>query len=211
MKSQAHESTSSSVFFGVVLALLLATCPGYADDAETIYRPIEIPDAIRGTSQDDLNAVSGFNVSDQVASQYLAVTLEVTKTSITPIESTLVRGPASLPDSSVKDLQIRAFDTSKMISNYSIADPRFRKREPSSVGTGGTWFEQPMATQQIFVPLSSLIDKVEVLPESGRSGTVSAGGVFDPRPWATAACSSYDPDLFPNCGDVIALGIPPPP
>lgn len=211
MNSFIARARESSVSIAIAASMMAICLPSFsAQNNEAIYLPIEVPANIEGTSQEDANARSDFKVSDQVARQYLVVTLEVTKTGITPVGSSLVRGPGRLTNGAIKDLQIRAFDTTKMIAAYSIRDPRFTKREQNRVGGRPRWVELPAAKKNVFVPLSSEIENVEVIPEAARSGIVSPGGNFDPRPWGTAACVGHDPDLFPNCAAILALGIPPP-
>jgi len=192
-----------------ILLLLVFYSAVNAQDG-VVYEEIMVPDRIHDSSTADINARSEFSVGDQVARQYLAIVLEITKTTVTPIDSSLVRGPSSLSSAANKDLQVRALQSTRVVSQYSVQDPRFVKRERSVTGRVDAWVELVSANQVVYIPLSSLIDKVEVAPETGRAGTVSSGGDFDPRPWATVACDGHDPDLYPNCAAVIALGIPSP-
>ena len=191
----------------VVQALTQPT-GAYADDA-IAFEEIEVPFVIGNTRSADINERSEFDARDQVAEQYVAVIVEITKTGATPINASLVRGPLQVTHSSVKDLTVNAQQSTRVVATYTIPDPRFVRRERSVTSEVGAWVELDKATKVIYVPLSSLIDLVEIKPEPGRSGTVSAGGSFDPRPWATGACDGHDPNLFPNCAAVADLGLSP--
>ena len=203
-----------------IVTLMLATAaailqiePAIAEDIEIITGRPPFDLVIGETHTRDINERSEFSVAEQVANQYLVVKLEITKTSITPLEASLTRGPDKANDA-IKDLQVRSLDSTRLVAQYSVADPRFQRIEPSAsprdLGSSNRATEAPMKELIIFVPLSSMVDKVEVVPEPDRAGTVSSGGDFDPLPWATVACTGHDPDLFPNCPAILALGIPPP-
>ena len=193
-----------------VVGMLLALHSHHAlADDDVILEEIVVPDRIDGTSATDINERSEFDTSDQVAKQYVAIVVEITKTSTTPIDASLVRGPSTIANNSVKDLRVSAEQSGRVVSAYSMPDPRFVRRERGVTGRMEPWIELDSATAVIYVPLSSVIGKVEILPEPGRSPTVSAGGSFDPRPWATGACDGADPNLYPNCSDVVALGLTP--
>ncbi len=195
---------------GQVLVGVSVVCCDVVSAQDTIHlEEIVVPDRIDDTTPEDVNEQSSFETSDQVARQYVAIIVEVTKSDTIPIGASLVRGPAEISNAALKDLKVSALQSTRTVSTYSMADPRFAKREPSVTGRMSAWIELDSATTVIYVPLSDLIDKVEIAPEPGRSDTVSSGGQFDPRPWATGACDGHDPDLFPGCSSVIALGIAP--
>jgi hypothetical protein len=202
--------------FALILAALAAIMqshPTIAQDDDVDYRRVPVPRSLHDTSSTDVNARSEFSVAEQVANQYLVVKLEITKTSITPFESSLVRGPDKT-SSAIKDLQIRALNSTGVVAQYSVADPRFLRFEPGAsprdLARSHRVRELASSDLIIYVPLSSTIDKVEIVPEPGRDDIVSSGGDFDPLPWATVACTGHDPDRYPNCPAILALGIPPP-
>jgi hypothetical protein len=204
-KRRRNDRTLAQVLVGVTMALC-----GAVSAQDTIHlEEIEVVDRISDTTPKDVDEESGFKTSDQVARQYVAIVVEVTKTDTIPIDASLVRGPAEISNAALKDLKVSALQSTRAVSTYSMADPRFAKRERSVTGHMSAWIELDSATAVIYVPLSALIDKVEIAPEPSRSDTVSSGGEFDPRPWATGACDGHDPDLYPDCSSVIALGISP--
>jgi len=168
-----------------------------------VYIPVDRE--IRDTRPNDVNAQSDFRVADMIAFRYLAVTIDITKTNINPTDATLVRGPQR-SNSSAHDLWVSSSGTGLRSTRYRIADPRLQKLD------SGAWEERASAEEVIIIPLSAMIDQVNVAPTSAQRGTVvSAGGTFDPRPWATLACTGADPETYPECSAVLGLGIPPPP
>lgn len=192
---------------GLICALTTLVCATARAQDDVHHSPVYVPvdREIRDTSPRDINAESDFSVAAQVANRYLAVTIEVTKTSITPTDAVLVRGPQR-SNSSAADLWVSVSGPGVLASRYRIADPRLQKLED------GAWEASDSAEKVIVIPLSALIERVIVAPTSTtRGAVVSAGGTFDPRPWATLACTGADPGTYPECAAVLDLGIPPPP
>ena len=198
----------STITGSVVAACAVLAAPAGAQNYEEIFVPPPIEREIAGKTAADVNAASTFSVAEQIEAQYVAITVEMTKTSITPLDARLIRGPAQPASSATRDLEVRALAGVREMSRYGIADPRFRSKEQGVTGENRPWVEQPVASKVIYIPLSSLVDKVEISPAPGRAGTVSSGGEFDPRPWATLACDGHDPNLYPNCDAILLLGIP---
>lgn len=151
------------------------------------------------TKPEDLHARSEFRSSQLVANQYLAVTLELTKTSMEVLNPRLMRGPA-VRNSAIDDLRVRMMQDGKVHSQYSIQDTRFRKRQRGSdLGDGYEWFIQEPVEITVFIPLDESIDKVSIIPSPGREGVVANGDEFDPRPLAAFACRERDYSRYPDC------------
>lgn len=194
---------------GIVLIALVACAPEYSERASVKLE-------LNGKTSAEVNARSEFENSDLLAYQYLVVTVQVTKTSATPISASLVRGPQKA-SSAIDDLRVRALANSRLVLEYAVPDPRFRKRQRNTnrkrqrntnTPAAGEWIELPSAEMKIYVPLSSGIRSVEIMPSPGRGIIVSSGGIFDPAPWAKSACALADPVTFPACKPVMALVIP---
>lgn len=186
---------------GIVLIALVACAPKNSERA-----PVKLE--LNGKTSAEVNARSEFESSDLLAYQYLVVTVQVTKTSATPIRASLVRGPQKA-SSAIDDLRVRALASSKLVLEYAVPDPRFRKRQRNTnTPAAGEWIELRSAEMKIYVPLSSGIRSVEIVPSPGRGIIVSSGGIFDPAPWAKSACALADPVTFPACTPVLALVIP---
>lgn len=166
---------------------------------ESVTEEVITGTRLRRPTTDDLNARSEFRSSQIVANQYLVVTLELTKTSIEPLDARLMRGPG-IRNSATDDLRVRAMKGNKVHTQYSIQDPRFRKRQRGSdLGAGYEWFELPSVEKSVFIPLDASITKVSIVPAPGREGAVSSGGEFDLGPLASYACREYDPLRYPDC------------
>jgi hypothetical protein len=183
---------------GVALLVSVACAPESND-------PAAVVDELVGTTAAAANARSEFENSALFANQYLVVTVNVTKDTVTPIRANLIRGPQKA-NSSIDDLRVRSLARSVLVFEYSAPDPRFRQRH---IGTGTAlpdeWIELPSAEMKIFVPLSPAIRRVEIVPAPGRGLVVSGGGDFDPAPLAKVACAGADPVTFPACTPVMAL------
>jgi len=154
----------------------------------------------------DRHAQSEFRSSDLVKNEYLVVTVVVTRESMTRKGGAiLIRAPTK-PSSRIDDLRVRSLtELGKLIEEYAIADPRFRRRQSESG-------RQPVherfivesAEQRIYVPLSARVAVVDIAPTPGRESVVSRGGSFDPGPLAAAACAKLadgDGDRFPSCDE----------
>ena len=143
------------------------------------------------------NATVDFAVPNQIANEYLAITVEVTVDTVTPLASELVRG-AGKANSAAADLQVIPSAAGVETGVYSMSDPRFFRLEQSE------WRTAPSANAIVFVPLSATIDKLEITPLPGRQPFTSAGATFDPRQWAVLACQASTA-TFAECPAVIAL------
>lgn len=183
-----------------IILLASAACAPESGERGDVVRELN------GISSAAVNARSEFESSDLLTDQYLVVTMRITKTEATPIGASLIRGPKKA-SSAIDDLRVRSFERSLLVLEYAAPDPRFRKRQGgTSTSAAGEWMELPSADMKIFVPLSSLVRLVEVLPAPERALVVSGGGDFDPAPWAISACTGADPVTYPACAAIIALG-----
>ena len=149
----------------------------------------------------DRNARSEFRVEDIVAHQYLVVTVEIKADSITLKKAGLVRGPEKA-NSVVDDLRIRTYKGAELVTEYSIADPRFLRRQAGHGMTQGhEWTVSVDALKRIYIELRADIDLVEIAPAPGSRAGVSLGGSFNPRAIAALACQIDETDRFPACDD----------
>lgn len=174
------------------------TAPETAPETtETVIdvRPIESPPL------PDRNARSEFNVEKIVAHEYLVLTIEIKADSITLKKAGLLRGPR-IANSAADDLRIKTYDGEELINEYSIADPRFVRRQAGHGMTQGhEWMVSVAALKRIYIDLRTDIDKVEVVPAPRSRAGVSTGGSFDPRAIAAMACKADKTDRFPACDE----------
>jgi len=193
----------SCLLFGILTIIFETAEAQVIEHRSPVYVPVQRE--IRDTTPVDVNSESSFQVVDMVANRFLAIQVEFTKSTINPNSATLARGPGR-SNSSAFDLTVTASGANARSTQYRISDPRLQKLQD------GPWEERSSAEKVIYIPLSDQIDSVEIAPASpARGGVVSAGGSFDPRPWATLACTGADPDEYPECSAILALGISPPP
>ncbi len=206
MIKEANKNSRSSraihwTLAGIILLASVACAPESGEPGDVVRE-------LNGTTSAAVNARSEFESSDLLAVQYLVVTVRITKTEATPVGASLIRGPQKKSSSAIDDLRVRSFERSILVHEYAAPDPRFRKRQGgTSASAAGEWMELPSADMKIFVPLSSLVRLVEVLPAPERILVVSGGGDFDPAPWAISACTGADPVTYPACAAILALGL----
>ncbi|MEO8380715.1 MAG: hypothetical protein ABI779_13710 [Acidobacteriota bacterium] len=127
----------------------------------------------------------------------LAVEVEITASSVTPVGATIVQAPPKT-NSAIADLRVQAVGADRW--EYTMADPRLAEIDDANEQRAVVL---PTARWYVYAPLSVSVTAISVQPVSEAKREVSRGGTIDVRGLAAEACRKTQSEL-PTCREIVA-------
>ena len=144
----------------------------------------------------DTSAVAASADAPGLTIPLLAIEVEVTADSVTPVSATIINAPPK-PNSAIGDLRVQAIGTDW---SYTMPDPRLvETSDPAEPGTA----ELESARGHVYVPLLVAVTGISIQPSAELMvEKVSRGGTFDIGTLAAQACMRAQSQL-PVCQQII--------